>query len=66
MTLGSYSKIIRKYPKIKVLINNDGEIVTIEKETNGIWVSDSKLMRLLEGLPKQLHIQQKATLVFIQ
>ena len=66
MATGSYSKIIEKYPKIKVHINNDGEIVTIEKETNGIWFSDSTLISFFEKLPKRLHIHKKATITFIQ
>lgn len=66
MAVGSYSKIIDKYPKIKVHINNDGEIVTIEKETNGLWKSDSKLMTFFEGLPNRLNIHQEATITFIQ
>ncbi|MEQ6123880.1 hypothetical protein AAON49_06750 [Pseudotenacibaculum sp. MALMAid0570] len=66
MGLGSFSNISNKYPKIKVHINNDGEIVTIEREENGSWKKDSKLTTLFDQLPRLLNIKKKAIITIIQ
>ena len=76
MELGSLSHLSTQYPKnlsteacggrIKVYINNDGEIVTIEKEQNGFWTSDAKLKTLFERLPKILNTNKKAIITIIQ
>ena len=66
MELGSLSNLSKKNQQIKVHINNDGEIVTIEKEENGFWTSDAKLKTLFERLPKTLNINKKAIITIIQ
>jgi len=66
MGLGSFSSAFKVSPKIKIHIDQDGKIVTIEKEENGLWILDSKLTALLEELPKTLHIQKKAIITIIQ
>ena len=66
MGLGSFSNISKRYPKIKVHINDDGEIVTIEKEENGFWTSDTKLKKTFERLPNILNIRKKAIITIIQ
>ena len=66
MELGSLSYLSKEYPKIKVHINNDGEIVTIEKEQNGFWTSDAKLKTLFEKLPTILNINKEAIITIIQ
>lgn len=66
MSFGSYSNISKVYPKIKIYINNRGEIANIEKEENGLWKSDSKLAALFENLPKALKIKNQAIITLIQ
>ena len=66
MGLGSLSSLKINHSKIKVHINNDGEIVAIEKEENGFWTSDTKLKSSLERLPKILNINKKAIITIIQ
>lgn len=66
MGLGSLSNITKNYTKIKVHISNEGEIVTIEKEEDGLWKTDSKLITLFERLPKILKIQKEAIITIIQ
>ena len=66
MGLGSLSSLKINHSKIKVHINNDGEIVNIEKEENGFWTSDAKLKTLFERLPKTLNINKKAIITIIQ
>lgn len=66
MGLGSLSNIVKNYTKIKVHISNEGEIVTIEKEEDGLWKTDSKLITLFERLPKILKIQKEAIITIIQ
>ncbi|MFD2567819.1 hypothetical protein [Pseudotenacibaculum haliotis] len=49
MGLGSLSNIAKNYTKINVRISNDGEIVTIEKERDGLWKTNPNLSHCLKA-----------------
>ena len=55
---------LKKYSKIKVHIDKDGRIVNIEKEINGSWIQDSKLIVLFGQLPQTLSIQKETIITF--
>tara|TARA_R110002073_G_scaffold334200_3_gene523236 strand:- start:2378 stop:2593 length:216 start_codon:yes stop_codon:yes gene_type:complete len=56
MNLGGSSKVSIQYPKIKININ--GKVVSIEKEQDDFWKSNSKLITLFEELLKILNVQE--------
>ena len=60
-----FTKLLQHYNQLRIHINLRGEIVKIEKETNGLWSTDNTLKALVKKLPPRLIIK-KNTIITIQ
>ncbi len=59
------TKLLRSYNQLRIQTNLRGEIVKIEKETNGLWSTDNQLKAFIKKLPHHLRVQHK-TIITIQ
>lgn len=67
---GSFSSAIKKelqnYQQIKIFVDQHGNIVKIEKEKNGILVTDNFLRKLFDKLPNHLQIKKNLIITLKQ
>lgn len=66
----SYSSILKmylnKYSSLKLEVNNDGVIASIEKQENGRWVNDRNLPNILNKLSNDFNLEKGVTIILQQ
>lgn len=66
----NYSSIIKmylnKYNSLKLQVNNNGVIASIEKQENGQWINDRNLPNILNKLSNDFHLEKNVTIILQQ
>lgn len=66
----NYSSILKlylnKYNSLKLQINANGQIASIEKEENGIWINDRNLPNILNKLSSSISLEKDVTIILQQ
>ncbi|KAB1158370.1 MULTISPECIES: hypothetical protein [Tenacibaculum] len=66
----SYSSILKmylnKYNSLKLQVNNDGLIASIEKQENGRWINDRNLPNILNKLSNDFNLERNVTIILQQ
>lgn len=66
----NYTSILKlylsKYNSLKLTINSKGQIASIQKEENGVWVNDRNLPNILNKLSKTISLEKGVTIILQQ
>ena len=66
----NYSSILKmylsKYPSLKLQVNTNGLIASVEKEENGKWVTDRNLPNILNKLSNNVSLGKNITIILQQ
>ncbi|WP_299104192.1 hypothetical protein [uncultured Tenacibaculum sp.] len=66
----NYSSILKlylnKYNSLKLKINANGQIASIQKEENGIWINDRNLPNILNKLSNSISLEKDVTIILQQ
>ncbi|MBE7653016.1 hypothetical protein G1K75_09680 [Tenacibaculum finnmarkense] len=66
----NYSSILKmhlnKYNRLKLQINNNGFIASIEKQENGQWINDRNLPKILNKISNSFHLEKNMTIILEQ
>lgn len=66
----NYSSILKmylsKYNSLKLQINNNGLIASVEKQKNGLWISDRNLPNILNKLSTNFNLEKNVTIILQQ
>lgn len=66
----NYSSILKlylnKYNSLKLQINANGQIASIQKEENGIWINDRNLPNILNKLSNSISLEKDVTIILQQ
>ena len=70
MWSNNYSSVLKmylnKYNSLKLQINNNGLIASVEKQENGQWVSDRNLPNILNKLSNSFNLEKNSTIILQQ
>ena len=66
----NYSSVLKmylnKYNSLKLEINNNGLIASVEKQENGQWISDRNLPNILNKLSNNFNLEKNVTVILQQ
>ncbi|MCT4698173.1 MULTISPECIES: hypothetical protein [Tenacibaculum] len=66
----NYSSVLKmylsKYNSLKLQINNNGLIASVEKQKNGLWISDRNLPNILNKLSTNFNLEKNVTIILQQ
>ena len=66
----NYSSVLKmylsKYNSLKLQINNNGLIASVEKQENGQWISDRNLPNILNKLSSSFNLEKNVTIILQQ
>ncbi|TDQ29933.1 hypothetical protein [Tenacibaculum caenipelagi] len=66
----NYSSVLKmylgKYTSLKLQVNTDGLIASVEKQENGQWVSDRNLPNILNKLSTDFNLGKDVTIILQQ
>ncbi|QXP74743.1 hypothetical protein RRF68_05095 [Tenacibaculum sp. HL-MS23] len=66
----NYSSVLKmylsKYNSLKLQINNNGLIASVEKQKNGQWISDRNLPNILNKLSTNFNLEKNVTIILQQ
>jgi len=66
----NYSSVLKmylnKYNSIKLEVNNNGLIASVEKQENGQWISDRNLPNILNKLSNSFSLEKNVTIILQQ
>ncbi len=66
----NYSSVLKmylgKYTSLKLQINNNGLIASVEKQENGQWISDRNLPNILNKLSTNFNLGRDVTVILQQ
>ncbi|CAM1362245.1 hypothetical protein [Tenacibaculum soleae] len=66
----NYSSVLKmylsKYNSLKLQINNNGLIASVEKQKNGQWFSDRNLPNILNKLSTNFNLEKNVTIILQQ
>ncbi len=57
---------LSKYNSLKLQINNNGLIASVEKQKNGLWISDRNLPNILNKLSTNFNLEKNVTIILQQ
>ncbi len=57
---------LSKYNSLKLQINNNGLIASVEKQKNGQWISDRNLPNILNKLSTNFNLEKNVTIILQQ
>ena len=57
---------LNKYNSLKLQVNNNGVIASIEKQENGQWINDRNLPNILNKLSNDFHLEKNVTIILQQ
>ncbi|CAL2104503.1 hypothetical protein [Tenacibaculum sp. 190130A14a] len=66
----NYSSILKlylsKYNSLKLQVNTNGYISSVQKEENGMWVNDRNLPHILNKLSNTVSLEKDVTIILQQ
>ncbi len=66
----NYSSVLKmylgKYTSLKLQINNNGLIASVEKQENGRWINDRNLPNILNKLSTDFNLGRDVTVILQQ
>ncbi|WP_428742885.1 hypothetical protein [Tenacibaculum sp.] len=66
----NYSSVLKmylgKYTSLKLQVNTDGLIASVEKQENGQWISDRNLPNILNKLSTDFNLGKDVTIILQQ
>lgn len=66
----NYSSVLKmylsKYNSLKLQINNNGLIASVEKQENGQWIRDRNLPNILNKLSTNFNLEKNVTIILQQ
>lgn len=66
----NYSSVLKmylnKYTSLKLNINANGLIASVEKEENGKWINDRNLPNILNKLSNNSNLEKNVTIILQQ
>ncbi len=66
----NYSSVLKmylsKYNSLKLQINNNGLIASVEKKENGKWINDRNLPNILNKLSSSFNLEKNVTIILQQ
>ena len=66
----NYSSVLKmylnKYNSLKLQINNNGLIASVEKQENGQWINDRNLPNILNKLSNDFNLEKNVTVILQQ
>lgn len=66
----NYSSVLKmylsKYNSLKLQVNNNGLIASVEKEENGLWINDRNLPNILNKLSNDFNLEKNIIIILQQ